>query len=217
MATLIFERSLWDKGFDKIIGFDEAGRGAWAGPVTVGALMVTPKDDNFHLIDGINDSKKLSEKRRETYFQRLVDPDNMFIYGIGNASHEEIDDLGINGAVDLAAQKAMDQIQIRADYILADKGCISSVFAYRQIPYMELIKGDGKSIAIAAASVLAKVSRDKMMVELSSDYPVYGFNKNKGYGGAESHRNALKQYGPCKIHRTSFKPIKAALKAAEPD
>ncbi len=192
---LIEENYLLEQGFKVVAGTDEAGRGPLAGPVVAAAVVLDP----FNLtISGLNDSKKLSKKMREKLFEQIVI--NARSYAIASASRAEIDQHNIHAASFLAMNRALVKLSPEPDFILVDgfmiKGC-----PFRQ----KAIKGgDALSMSIAAASVLAKVARDKIMDDLHEKYSQYGFNQNKGYG-TEEHRQALKQFGPCPEHRRSFR------------
>ena len=187
------EESLESKGFSFICGVDEAGRGPLAGDVYAAAVIL-PKG---LVIDGLNDSKKLTEKRREALFDEITS--NAVAYGIASASAEEIDSVNILNAVMLAMNRAVKMLCPAADFALID-GNIARGF---EIPCQTVIKGDAKSPSIAAASILAKVSRDRVCYELDEKYPQYGFAKHKGYG-TKAHIEALYKYGPCPEHRKTF-------------
>lgn len=176
-----------------IAGIDEVGRGPLAGPV-VTACVILPRDCEILYV---NDSKKLSEKKREELFPEIME--KAVSVGIGICSQEEIDELNILQATYEAMRRAIKELNPVPDCILVDAVTIPGI-SIRQVP---IIKGDAKSVSIAAASIVAKVTRDRMMVELDKQYPGYGFASNKGYGSAE-HIEALKKLGPCPIHRHSF-------------
>jgi ribonuclease HII len=182
-----------------ICGVDEAGRGPFAGPV-VAAACILP--DGF-VIDGLNDSKKLSEKKREELFDIIIN--NALAYSIASASVEEIEDLNILNATMLAMNRAVDSLEIKPDLALID-GNASRGF---KIKTKTVVKGDATSPSIAAASILAKVTRDRMCYDFDKDYPEYGFAKHKGYGTA-AHIKAILEYGVTPIHRPSF--LKKILK-----
>lgn len=179
--------------FSYIAGIDEVGRGPLAGPV-VTATVILPKDCEILYV---NDSKKLSEKKREELFPEIME--KAISVGIGICSHEEIDEMNILQATYEAMRRAIKELNPVPDCILVDAVTIPGI-SMRQVP---IIKGDAKSVSIAAASIVAKVTRDRIMVELDRQYPGYGFASNKGYGSAE-HIAALKELGPCPIHRKSF-------------
>ncbi|MDD4354626.1 MAG: ribonuclease HII [Candidatus Izemoplasmatales bacterium] len=191
-----FEKELTDKGYHFICGVDEAGRGPLAGPVVAGAVILDPK----HPIDGLNDSKKLSSSMRERLFQEIKK------WAIASAvaivSPETIDQINVLEASRLAMMKAIRQLTIAPDVVLSD---------FMELPeldvlVMSLVKGDSRSMSIAAGSILAKVTRDRLMEAWEVRYPEYGFAKHKGYPTKE-HLAMLQRYGPCPIHRMSFKPV----------
>lgn len=182
-----------EQGFSVICGIDEAGRGPLCGPV-VAAACILP--DGLY-IEGLNDSKKLTEKKREKLFDIIKE--SAIAYCIAESSVEEINELNILEADLLAMRRAIDGLKIKPDLALID-GNIARDF---QIPAVAVIKGDATSMNIAAASVLAKVTRDRMCIELDSAYPEYGIAKHKGYG-TKDHMNALRTYGPSPIHRKQF-------------
>lgn len=194
------EERMWEiedenasQGFDMICGVDEAGRGPLAGPVYAAAVIL-PK----HLyIPGLNDSKKLSDKRRRELYPIICD--QALAYGIGFATEQEIDEINILQATFLAMERAMAQLKIRPDLALID-GNRQKDFG---LPVKTIVKGDSRSANIAAASVLAKVSRDDWMISMAEKYPEYGFEIHKGYG-TRAHYQALEAYGPSPIHRMSF-------------
>lgn len=194
------EESMWEiedenysEGFEIICGVDEAGRGPLAGPVYAAAVIL-PK----HLqIPGLNDSKKLSDKRRRELYPVICG--QALAYGIGFATEQEIDEINILQATFLAMERAMAQLKIRPDLALID-GNRQKDFG---LPVKTIVKGDSRSANIAAASVLAKVSRDDWMIAMAEKYPEYGFEIHKGYG-TRAHYQALEAYGPSPIHRMSF-------------
>lgn len=193
MDWLLYENEAHQQGYNVVCGVDEAGRGPLAGPVFA-AAVVLPNDV---IIEGVNDSKKLSEKKRELLFD--VIKEKALSYSIASASEKEIDDINILNATYLAMQRAIQGLNIRADIALIDGNRLPRL----DIDAKAIIKGDSLSMSIAAASILAKVSRDRLMLELSKEYPQYQFEKHKGYGTA-LHRELIKQYGPCPIHRLTF-------------
>jgi len=196
----IYERKYADYSY--ICGIDEVGRGPLAGPV-VAAAVILPKDCDILYI---NDSKQLSEQKREELFDQIME--QAVSVGIGIVSHERIDEINILQATYEAMRQAVGKLSVVPDLLLNDAVTIPEL-PMKQVP---IIKGDAKSISIAAASIIAKVTRDRMMVELDKFYPEYGFAGNKGYGAAV-HIQALKEIGPCNIHRRSF--IKGILGEAE--
>ena len=187
------ENGLKEQGYNVICGVDEAGRGPLAGPVCAAAVILPHGLE----IPGLNDSKKLSDKRRRELFP--VIQEQALAYGIAFASETEIDEINILQATFLAMERALSQLSIRPDMVLID-GNRSKDFG---LPVQTVIHGDGLSANIAAASVLAKVTRDNLMVEMAEKYPQYGFEVHKGYG-TKAHYAALEEYGPCPIHRMSF-------------
>ena len=187
------EEELLDQGFSLICGIDEAGRGPLAGPVCAAAVILPP-----HLqIPGLDDSKKLSDKRRRELMPIIQE--NAIAWGIGFASHEEIDRINILQATFLAMERALAQLQVRPEFALID-GNREKDFG---LPVRSVIKGDSLSANIAAASILAKVSRDDLMEAQAKAYPQYGFDVHKGYG-TKAHYAALTEHGPSPIHRMSF-------------
>ena len=193
MLEYSIEQELIDKGYTYVCGVDEAGRGPLCGPV-VAAACILPVG---LFIEGLNDSKKLSAKKRKEVFNKIID--NAVAYCIAEASVEEINELNILEADMLAMRRAVEGLQIKADFAIID-GNISRGF---DIPTMTVIKGDATSPSIAAASILAKVTRDEMCEQMDKDYPEYGIAKHKGYG-TKQHMEALRKYGPSPIHRKKF-------------
>ena len=188
-----FEEELFAQGYQVICGVDEAGRGPLAGPVCAAAVILPP-----HLeIPGLDDSKKLSDKRRRELFPIIKE--QAIAYGIGLATHEEIDEINILQATFLAMERAIAQLQIKPEYALID-GNRTKDFG---LPVKTVVKGDSLSANIAAASVLAKVTRDMLMEEAVVEYPGYGFEIHKGYG-TRAHYDALREKGPSSIHRMTF-------------
>ncbi len=191
---LIYEKQLWQKGFKAVAGIDEAGRGPLAGPVVAAAVVFS----SGTLIDNLNDSKQLSAAKRGSLYEEIIV--NAKAYGIGSASREEIDHFNIHQATFLAMRRALAKLPDEPDFILVD-GFALPESSCRQ---KAIKSGDALSLSIAAASVLAKVTRDTMMLRLHEEYPHYGFNRHKGYGTAD-HCAALNKYGPCPAHRVSFR------------
>ena len=187
------EEGLYQQGIQVICGVDEAGRGPLAGPVCAAAVILPP-----HLeIPGLDDSKKLTDKRRRELFPIIQE--QAIAYGIGLASHEEIDEINILQATYLAMERALAQLNVRPDHVLID-GNRAKDFG---LPVTTVVKGDSLSANIAAASVLAKVTRDELMEKLAQDYPQYQFEVHKGYG-TKAHYAALTEHGPSPIHRMTF-------------
>ena len=193
MLEFELEKECRKNGFFAVCGVDEAGRGPLCGPV-VAAACILPIDCE---IEGLNDSKKLTEKKREALFDIIME--KAVACSVAQASVEEINSLNILEATLLAMRRAIEDLSVKADFALID-GNICRDFT---IPATAVIHGDAISPSIAAASILAKVTRDRMCVELDAEYPVYGIAKNKGYG-SKQHMDALRQYGPAPIHRTKF-------------
>lgn len=190
---LTYERALWEAGYDLIAGIDEVGRGPLAGPV-VAAAVILPKECK---IEGVNDSKKLSAKKREELYDVILE--KAVSYGIGIVSNERIDEINILQATYEAMRDALSQLSPRAEYILADAVTIPMV----STPQQGIIKGDAKSMSIGAASIIAKVYRDRLMEAYEDVYPGYGFAANKGYGSAE-HIEGIKKLGITPLHRKTF-------------
>ena len=197
-----YEKDLYKQGYKYIGGVDEVGRGPLIGPV-VTACVVLPK--KFKL-DGLTDSKKLSEKKRDIFYDYIIN--NCVAYGIGMCSPEEIDELNIYQASKTAMVRAIDEVKkkIGLDYVLSDAMPMDI-----DIPVKDIIKGDAKSISIAAASVVAKVTRDRMMYDLDKLYPQYGFKKHKGYP-TRGHYDALNKYGLVDGYRKTYGPVIKILK-----
>ena len=195
---LRFEKHLWSTGIPLVAGIDEAGRGPLAGPV-VAAAAVLPAE---FTLTGLNDSKLLTESVREQLFEALVAPGKLVCYGVGLAEPGEIDRLNILRATFLAMERAIAALSVRPDHLLID-GLPVPVFGQ---PQTAIVGGDGKSKSIAAASVIAKVTRDRMMRKWHSEFPLYEFHQNKGYG-TPAHIEKLQIHGPCPIHRRSFEPV----------
>lgn len=187
------EHGCYEGGFDCICGVDEAGRGPLAGCVCAAAVIL-PRD---LVIPGLNDSKKLTDKKRRELYEIIVSEADS--YGIGFASEQEIDEINILQATFLAMERALDQLQVRPDLALVD----GNREPHFPLPVKTVVKGDSLSANIAAASILAKVTRDRLMEGLDQVYPQYGFAVHKGYG-TKRHYEALREYGPCPIHRKTF-------------
>ncbi len=194
MPDYSFEKEALNKGFKYICGVDEAGRGPLAGPVCAAAVIL-PEDCQ---IEGLNDSKKLSEKKREELFPLILE--KALSYSIAFASVEEIEEHNILNATYLAMNRAVEGLAIPADFALIDGNRVPEGI---RVPCETVVKGDAKSMSIAAASVLAKVSRDRLMLELHEEYPQYNFKKHKGYGTRE-HTELILKYGVSPVHRSSF-------------
>ena len=188
-----YEGEAREQGYTAVCGVDEAGRGPLAGPGCAAAVILPAG----LVIEGVNDSKKLSEKKREELFPVICE--KALAYGIGWADEREIDEINILQATYRAMKRAVESLPLTADYALIDGNRMPPL----AIPGTTIIKGDALSMSIAAASILAKVSRDRVMVQFSREYPQYGFEQHKGYGTA-AHVQALREYGPCPLHRQSF-------------
>ena len=187
------EHSLFDKGYNVIAGVDEAGRGPLAGDVYAAAVILPPNI----CVEGLNDSKKISEKKREKLFDEIKEV--ALAYAVATASVAEIDEFNIRNATYIAMNRAIEALQIKPDYVIVDGDCIKEC----NYPHECVVKGDARSLSIAAASILAKVSRDRKMLEMAEKYPEYGFEKHKGYG-TKVHIEALKEFGASEIHRKTF-------------
>jgi ribonuclease HII len=187
------ENGLYSDEIRMICGVDEAGRGPLAGPVCAAAVILPPNME----ISGLTDSKKLTDKKRRELYPVIME--QALAYGIGFASEQEIDEINILQATFLAMQRALDQLSVKPDLALID-GNRKKDFG---VPVQTVVKGDSLSANIAAASVLAKVTRDNLMLEMSATYPAYGFDIHKGYG-TKAHYEALRQFGPAPVHRMTF-------------
>ena len=193
MPTFEYEEKHYAEGFSAVCGCDEAGRGPLCGPV-VAAAVILPLGLE---IEGLNDSKKLSEKKREALFEIIKE--KALAYAIAEVSPAEIDEINILNASMLAMKRAIDTLPVKADFALIDGNCSRGF----EIPTETVVKGDAKSYSIAAASILAKVTRDRGCIELDNEYPQYGIAKHKGYP-TKDHMDAVRQYGPAPIYRMSF-------------
>ena len=188
------EVKLYENNIEYICGIDEAGRGPLAGPVVIGAVIL-PKDS---FIEGVNDSKKISEKKREKIYDQILE--EAIAYSVGIVDQKTIDEINILNATKLGVKIALEGLKQRPDVIMVD--ALNNMDTLG-IPYISVIKGDAKNHSIAAASIIAKVTRDRIMKEWDEIYPIYGFSKHKGYGTAE-HIRIIKENGPCILHRKSF-------------
>jgi ribonuclease HII len=197
--TLEFEQPLWQAGYVRIAGVDEAGRGAWAGPVSAGAVILPPDPWIVERLSGVRDSKQMTPLQR-TYWAEVIRHEAL-AWGVGFASHDEIDLVGLLPATRLAMKRALRDMQVAAEHLLIDAVKLPTV-----VPQSALIKGDARSLSIAAASVLAKTARDSLMMNMDQRYPGYDFCLHKGYGTA-IHQEALLRLGACDIHRRRFTPI----------
>ena len=209
------EKRLWKKGYTKVAGIDEAGRGPLAGPVVAAAAMISTKRKTQSaklqfktksLLKEVKDSKKLSPKKREALYKLLVKEPNIE-WGTGKVSEKMIDKINILEATKLAMKKAVKNLEKKLDkkviFLILDGNFKIDL----DIPQKSIKKGDSKVFSIAAASIIAKVTRDRMMKRYHKKYPEYGFDKHKGYA-TKLHRTMIKKHGPCKIHRMSFRPIR---------
>lgn len=204
--NLKVEQALWQGGVQRIAGIDEAGRGALAGPVVAGAVILPPDNAIAACLRGVRDSKQMTPRQREewaAYIQARA-----LTWGIGYASHLEVDALGIVPATLLAASRAIETLAIAPQHLLLDFLRLPNAM----VPQTSLVKGDARSLSIAAASILAKTSRDHWLESMDNIYPGYGFRDHKGYG-TKAHRLAIERQGTCAIHRRSFqfKHVEVAL------
>lgn len=194
MPDYQYERAAIDSGFKYICGVDEAGRGPLAGPVCAAAVILPMGLE----IEGLNDSKKLTEKKREILFDIIKE--KAIAYSIAYGTLEEIEEFNILNATFLAMNRAIEGLNVKADFALIDGNKVPKDI---KVNSAAIVKGDAKSMSIAAASVLAKVSRDRLMLEYDKEYPQYNFSKHKGYG-TKVHTDLIKEFGPSPIHRLSF-------------
>jgi len=194
-VNLEAERALWAQNIEHIAGVDEAGRGPLAGPV-VAAAVIFPKE---FVMYGVDDSKKLSARRREELF--IMISQQAVSVGVGIIDHKVIDCINILQATHLAMRRALENLAVKPDYVLVD----GNSFKHDTLRFKNIIGGDAKSFTIAAASIIAKVTRDRLMCELDTRFPQYGFARHKGYGTPQ-HIEAIRMYGICEIHRKSFHP-----------
>lgn len=205
------ENKLWNQGFNYICGVDEVGRGSWAGPIMAAAVILikNPRQNDKNVPRGtflddiiIRDSKQMTAKQREKSCEVIIK--KSLSWAIGQASVQEIDSLGLTKANVLAMQRAVNGLLVKPDYILSDGNIMSNLM--ENIPILNIIKGDDISNTISAASIVAKVTRDKLMSDLNIQIPNYDFDKNKGYGTGK-HRTAILNHGVTTMHRKSFAPI----------
>jgi len=196
------ELQLIQSGHALIAGIDEAGRGAWAGPVVAAAVILDPAEVSS--LDGVNDSKRLSPRQRDRLYQIIID--HCVAYGVGQGSVEEIDAIGILPATREAMARAVEALAPQPDALIIDAVRLPQV----NKPQAVFNFADSISLSVAAASILAKVTRDRLMIQSDAQYPAFQFARHKGYG-TQIHQAALQSVGPCQIHRTSFKPISALL------
>lgn len=192
-----FESCLWEGQVQHVAGLDEAGRGALAGPVVAAAVVFPPRPELAAQLDGVRDSKQMTPATRELWAERIKKL--AAAWAVGAASHLEIDQLGILPATRLAMQRALHSLPPGVEHLLLDFVLLPEASQ----PQTALVKGDQRSLSIAAASILAKTSRDAILCELDAQYPGYGFSRHKGYGTTQ-HRIAIQHHGPCPCHRRSF-------------
>lgn len=200
--TLDRENQLRRAGHSLVAGIDEAGRGAWAGPVVAAAVILNLAEASN--LQEVNDSKQLSPRKRDALYQVIID--HCLAYGIGQGSVEEIDVIGILPATRLAMTRAVQALSPQPDALIIDAVRLPQVNKLQAVFNF----ADAISLSVAAASILAKVTRDRWLIELDAQYPAYGFARHKGYG-TRIHQAALQSVGPCPIHRRSFRPISALL------
>ena len=205
MPDFMFEYEAIGEGLSPVCGVDEAGRGPWAGPVVAGAAILDPETLPEDLRLGLDDSKKLKVDKREALFDRLKDH---AIIAIGIASVEEIDRLNILQATMLAMTRALENLAVKPGMVLVDGNRLPSL----PCPGISIVKGDGRSLSIAAASIVAKVTRDAIMAELAIKHPGYGWQHNAGYG-TKKHQQGLAEFGITEHHRRSFAPIRRLLES----
>jgi ribonuclease HII len=199
--NLSLEQQIFGKGYDFLGALDEAGRGPLAGPVVAACVVLTPEFAVSDQLRGVKDSKKLSEKKREALLDSITE--SFYAVGVGICDHETIDRINILEATFLAMKKAIGALKQKADFYLLDG---KYPIRNSSIAQEAIVKGDDKVFSIAAASIVAKVTRDRIMREMHERFPAYGFDQHKGYG-TKSHLEALRAYGPCAIHRKSFKQV----------
>jgi ribonuclease HII len=200
---LSFESPLWQQGLFPA-GLDEAGRGAWAGPVSAGAVILPMDADLLQRLRGVRDSKQMTPRQRYIWAERIKE--EALAWGIGFVSNQEIDAIGILPATRLAMRRALEGLSLPPQHLLVDALRLPG----EALPQTALIRGDSRCLSIAAASVLAKTGRDLLMAELSLQYPGYGFERHKGYGTA-FHHQAMQQLGLCPLHRRSYAPCREIL------
>ncbi|MBT7957596.1 MAG: ribonuclease HII [Rhodospirillaceae bacterium] len=207
MPDFEFEKKYHAQGFNRIVGIDEAGRGPWAGPVVAAAVILNPKNTNDALLAELDDSKKLSAPKRDALYEALQQSADV---GVGKASVEEIDTINILQATFLAMTRAVESLPSAPDFALVDGNKLPPL----SCPAEAIVKGDSRSLSIAAASIIAKVTRDRIMTELGEIHPGYAWEKNKGYG-TKAHQAGLEQRGVTEHHRKSYRPIINILSRAD--
>jgi ribonuclease HII len=202
--TLDYETGLWQAGYLRVAGLDEAGRGAWAGPVAAAVVILPPENaDIAKVLKGVRDSKQMTALQRERWAGVIR---RETLWGVGLAECGEIDRIGILRATRLAMSRALETLPVAPDYLLLDAVLLRDI----DTDQTALIRGDGLSLSIAAASVLAKTARDRILSGMEETYPGYGFCRHKGYG-TRAHQSALEEKGACAGHRRSFEPIRQIL------
>lgn len=201
---LKYEKELYDKGITLIAGVDEAGRGPLVGPVVAGAVIL-PKD---YMLEGLIDSKQLTEKKRDKYYDIIMN--DAVAVGIGIVDAKTIDEINILEASRLAMKLAIEDLKVKPEYVLSDAMKLTNI----DIPYTDIIHGDALSLSVAAGSVIAKVTRDRMMYELDKEHPEYGFAKHKGYP-TKLHLENIKKYGLLENYRFTYKPVSDLIKKDE--
>ncbi len=200
--NLQYEHELAASNFSLVAGLDEAGRGAWAGPVSAAAVILKLDENTLSQLAGVRDSKQMTARQREYWAVEIKK--YALAWAVGFAENDEIDNLGIINATRTAMLRALSLLRMTPDYLLID----ALLLPKETIPQTALIKGDQRSLSIAAASVLAKTTRDQRMCKEAQVYPAYGFAAHKGYG-TRHHQESLAEFGACPLHRMSFKPLKA--------
>jgi ribonuclease HII len=201
---LSVELSFWQAGLNALAGLDEAGRGAWAGPVSAAAVILPPDPQILERLAGVRDSKQMTPQQREKWAEIIRA--EVVASAVGFAGQAEIDQIGILPATRLAMRRALEQLAVAPQRLLIDALRLPEV----DLPQMALVKGDARCLSIAAASVLAKTGRDSLLRDDDRSFPGYGFARHKGYGTA-AHLAALRELGPCELHRRSFRPVKTLL------
>ena len=196
MDWLFYENEAREKGYVNICGVDEAGRGPLAGPVYAAAVILP----EGHIIEGVNDSKKLTEKKRDKFYDIIMK--DAIAVGVGIVDSKTIDEINILEASRLAMKLAIEDLKVKPEYILSDAMKLNN----QDIPYQDIVHGDALSLSIAAGSVIAKVTRDRILYELDKEYPEYGFAKHKGYP-TKLHLENIKKYGLLKNYRFTYKPV----------
>lgn len=191
------EQTLWKTGLTRLGGIDEAGRGAWAGPVSAGVVILPPELSILKMLHGVRDSKQMTPLQRESWVPIIQQ--TCLAWGVGFASADEIDAIGILPATRLAVRRALQNLSVSPEHLITDYLKLPEI----SIPQTPLVKGDRRSLSVAAASVLAKTSRDAIMRQLENDFPTYGFARHKGYG-TRQHQEAIRRHGLSGVHRKSF-------------